>query len=218
MNNTGFSISVDLTGPHEPDVDGNTFALVAVEIASSKGGVYLQTDKTAASCLESIKQFESDLKQTAQDTAKTVSHFYHDNDASFRGVVSDYARDKGWVDTHTGGYDPNCNSIVERRIGMLNQLFRIILLCATGGATYYEALWGRGLCYASSIIDSMPWPDRESPNSFLAGKELEPDSDRHVFGAYCLYYIDQEQRAGKWQPTSEMGIWVGLDPNTKGFT
>ena len=62
LNNTGFSISVDLTGPHEPDVDGNTFALVAVEIASSKGGVYLQTDKTAASCLESIKQFESDLK------------------------------------------------------------------------------------------------------------------------------------------------------------
>lgn len=35
LNNIGFSISVDLTGPHEPAVDRNTFALVGVEIASS---------------------------------------------------------------------------------------------------------------------------------------------------------------------------------------
>jgi len=170
---------------------------VGVEIASSTGGVYLQNGKSAGQCLESIKQFESDLKKASNDPNKHVTKFHHDNDASFMSVVSDYARDSGWVDTHTGGYDPNCNSIVERRIGMLNQLFRVILLCATGGQTYYESLWGRGLVYASSIIDSMPWPDRESPNSFLVGKDLEPPKDRHVFGAYCLYYIDSEQRDGK---------------------
>jgi len=91
---------------------------------------------------------------------------------------------------------------------MLNQLFRIVLLCATGGGVYYEALWGRGLCYANDV--SMPWPDRESPNSFLAGQDVPPPADRHVFGAYCLFYVDPEQRSGKWQPASEMGIWLGL--------
>ena len=98
---------------------------------------------------------------------------------------------------------------------MLNQLFRTLLLCATGGNTYYEALWGRGLSYASEIIDCMPWPDRESPNSFLAGRDIPPPKNRHVFGAYCLFYIDPEQRTGKWQPTSEMGVWVGLSPDSK---
>ena len=44
---------------------------------------------------------------------------------------------------------------------------------------------------------------------------LAPEN-RHVFGAYCLYYIDKEQRSGKWQPAAEMGIWVGLSPNSKG--
>jgi len=47
LNETGFSISVDLTGPHEPDIDCYTHALVSVEIASSKGGVYLRDGKTA---------------------------------------------------------------------------------------------------------------------------------------------------------------------------
>jgi len=136
--------------------------------------------------LESIKQFESNLKQVSADPTVCVREFHHDDDKSFRGVVEEYARERGWVDTNTGGYDPNCNSIVERRIGMLNQLFRILLLCATGGNTYYESLWGRGLCHASEIIDSMPWPDRESPNSYLARKEIPVPMDRHVFGAYCL--------------------------------
>jgi len=145
VNKSGFSISVDYTGPFEPDVDGNRFALVGVEVASSKGFVGLHTNRTAVQGLESIKQFESNLKQASSDPNQHITEFHHDNDASFRGAVAEYAREKGWIDTHTGGYDPNCNSIVERRIGMLNQLFRTLLLCAIGGNTNYKALWGRGL-------------------------------------------------------------------------
>ena len=62
----------------------------------------------------------------------------------------------------------------------------------------------------------MPWPDRESSVSYLAGEHILPPKDRHVFGAYCLYFVDPDQRSGKWQPTSEMGIWVGLNPDVKG--
>ena len=59
------------------------------------------------------------------------------------------------------------------------------------------------------MIDSLPWRDRESPNSYLAKKEILPPTIRHAFGAYCLYFVDPEQRVGKWQPTSEMGVWIG---------
>jgi len=47
LGKLGFSISVDFTGPFEPDVDGHKFALVGVEIASSLGFVALHTDRTA---------------------------------------------------------------------------------------------------------------------------------------------------------------------------
>jgi hypothetical protein len=216
LNKSGFSICVDYTGPHVPDVDGYKSSLVGVEIASSKGFVGLQKTQGAAEGLESIKDFESELRVLSGDPDRKVIEFHHDDDQSFRGCIAEYAREKGWIDTHTGGYNPNNNSICERRIGMLNQLFRILLLCATGGGTYYEQLWGRGLMYANHIINSMPWPDRESPNSFLAGKEVPLPKDRHVFGAYCLYYVDSEQKSGKWQPNAEMGIWVGHSPDAKG--
>ena len=212
----GFRISGDFTGPHDPDCDGFRSAFVGVEIGSSKGHVGLQETQGAKETLTSIKQFESNLKRLSDDPDKEVVSFHHDNDQGFRGVVAAYGVEKGWEDTHTGGYDPNANSIVERRIGMLNQVFRVLLLSATGGHTYYESLWGRGLAYANDIINWMPWPDRKSPNSVLSGKEFTPPDNRHVFGAYCLYYINKEQRVGKWQPTSEMGIWVGLSPDTKG--
>jgi hypothetical protein len=67
-----------------------------------------------------------------------IAEFHHDDDKSFRSHVGEYARANGWVDTHTGGYNPNGNSVAERRIGMLNQSVRTMLLCATGGFRYYS--------------------------------------------------------------------------------
>jgi hypothetical protein len=70
---------------------------------------------------------------------RIVCH-HHDDDKSFRGVVEEYGVERGWVDTNIGGYRPNANSIVERRIGMLNQVFRCLLSVATGGRLYDEQL------------------------------------------------------------------------------
>ena len=66
-----------------------------------------------------------------------LKEIHHDDDKSFRGEVEAYATERGWANTHTGGYNPNANSKCERRIGMLQQLFRVVLLVATGGILYY---------------------------------------------------------------------------------
>ena len=58
--------------------------------------------------------------------------------------------------TNTGGYNPNSNAKCERRVGMLWQLFRVLLLCATGCALYYEQLWNVGLQHANYVINSRP--------------------------------------------------------------
>ena len=85
-----------------------------------------------------------------------IAEFHHDDDKSFRSRVGEYARANGWVDTHTGGYNPNGNSVAERRIGMLNQSVMTMLLCATGGFKYYDQLWGRALVHSSDVIDWTP--------------------------------------------------------------
>ena len=93
---------------------------------------------------------------------------------------------------------------------MLNQLFRCLLLVSTGGGRYYEQLWGVGLRHANWLVNRRPWPDRESPVSTLTGQQQGRHKLMHVFGEYCIYRIPDKVKSGKWQPNSEMGIWVGV--------
>ncbi len=94
---------------------------------------------------------------------------------------------------------------------MLQQLFRVVLLVATGGVLYYDQLWDVGLKYCNWIINTQPWPDRPSPISTLSGFPNKRSKNAHVFGAYCLFHVPKELRDGKFRPPSEMGVWVGLD-------
>ena len=97
---------------------------------------------------------------------------------------------------------------------MLQQLFRVVLLTATGGVLYYDQLWDVGLKYSNYIINTTPWADDSpSPISRLSGFPNRRSKNMHVFGAYCLFHVPKELRDGKFRPPSEMGIWVGLDPN-----
>ena len=70
---------------------------------------------------------------------------------------------------------------------MLQQLFRVVLLVATGGVFYYDHLWDVGLKYSNYIINTRPWPDRPSPISTLSGFPNKRSKNAHVFGAYCLF-------------------------------
>ena len=206
---SGYHLAGDFSGPHTPSVDGHTYAFIGVESTSSWGFVWLQSSRSAVDTLVSLKEFVRQLYVRAGAAVKSVLSWHHDDDKSFRGPVEQYVQSQGWADTHTGGYRPNANSLVERRVGMLHQSFRTLLLRATGGNTYYEQLWGSGLTQANKIINSGPWSDRPSPDSSLAGQVVPVSTDRHSFGCYCLFKIPKELRTGKWQPSSEKGIWVG---------
>ena len=178
----GLCVSWDYSGPHTPDVDGFKWAGVGVEITSSSGHVSLQENKTAQSTLTGIQQFEAELLQLAPKGSR-VAELHTDDDKSFRGAVEKYADSKGIKQTHTGGYNPNNNARVERRIGQPNQMFRVLLLYSTGGLYYYEQLWGRGLYYANCLLNWLPWNDRDAPYATLKQQEYTAPSDRHVFGA-----------------------------------
>ena len=142
---SGYGVSCDFSGPHEPDVDGFTIGFIAVEVRSSKDFVGLQTSRSTPSTLVSLKQCESELIHASGGSADRIVEFHHDDDTGFRGVVSEYATERGWRDTHTGGYNPNANSLAERRIGMLHQMFRTVCSCLLLVATYTMSNCGVGV-------------------------------------------------------------------------
>jgi hypothetical protein len=133
-------VQLDFTGPYEPGVTGSKVALVGVETEDDWGYVGLQQDRSAQSTLVSIQDLEVEFTVDSNGRAGSIGHIHHDDDKSFRGVVERYIRSRGWRDTHTGGYNPNANAKAKVRIGMLKQLFRVALLCATGGQAYYPQL------------------------------------------------------------------------------
>jgi hypothetical protein len=203
------SLAGDMSGPHDPGVTGSTWAFVGVEIISKYGFVALQESKSAADTLDSLKDFTREVKHLARADTK-ITEWHHDNGTEFKGVLYDWVREQGWDDTHTGGYRPNSNSFSERRIGMLHQTLRVLLLRATGGVMYYDQLWDVGLLWGNECVNTNPWSSGPIPIEVLTGSSHTASVDTHPFGAYCLYKIPVEGVVGKWAPRSEMGIWVGI--------
>ena len=72
------------------------------------------------------------------------------------------------------------------------------------------------MVYSNRIVNTRKWSDRESPIATLTGLPVPRDKHWHVFGAYCLFYINKENRVGTFAPPSEMGIWVGQSPHVPG--
>jgi hypothetical protein len=198
-----------MSGPHEPGVTGSTWGFVGVEITSKYGFVALQKSKSAPNTLDSLKDFVREIEHKSREGA-SIAEWHHDDGSEFKGVVYDWVREKGWRDSHTGGYRPNSNAFCERRVGMLHQTLRVLLLRATGGVMYYEQLWDVGLLWANECVNTNPWSSGPIPIEVLTGAPHVPSVDRHPFGAYCLYKIPVEGVVGKWAPRSEMGIWVGV--------
>ena len=212
----GSTVKVDLTGPYDPGVTGSTWALVGVHEESDWGFVGLQKSKSAPENLVSIQSLEVQLRADSGGRAEPIARFHHDDDKGFRGPVEVHARQQGWKDTHTGGYNPNANAKAEVRIGMLKQRVRVLLLACTGGTLYYEQLWDVALVHSNRLLNRVKWPDRDSPIARLLGVPVPRDKYNHVFGSYCLYHIPKENRSGAFQPASEMGVWVGNDPHVVG--
>jgi hypothetical protein len=132
-NPAGRSVSIDYSGPHTKGVAGGKYALVGVEMEHEWGYVGITPSRSSAVTLAAIQDLECEIKKDSGNHDIGIVSIHHDDDKSFRGEVETHAREKGWENTHTGGYRPNANSKCERRIGMLQQLFRVVLLVAARG-------------------------------------------------------------------------------------
>ena len=82
------------------DIDGHTQVYVGVDASTCYGYVGLQKGRSASETLESVKTFESELKQHSGDPDRRVVGFHHDDDKSLRGPVEKYAQESDSRHTH----------------------------------------------------------------------------------------------------------------------
>ena len=76
----------------------------------------MQKSKSAPNTLDSLKDFVREIEHKSREGA-SIAEWHHNGGSEFKGVVYDWVREKGWRDSHTGGYGPNSNAFCERRVG-----------------------------------------------------------------------------------------------------
>ena len=172
----GYVMSADFTGIHDPDLDGHRVALVASVHSYGRGDcdpdavpeaaygfVALLADRKTTAVAAALDNFDLELTRLGRDKDRSIIRFHTDVDKSFLGKVQRLAVRKGWVQTDTGGYRSRANAIVERRIGMLKQTSRTLLLSAAGDASFYVDLWGHAMLHANFCCNVNNWTSRPSP-------------------------------------------------------
>ena len=90
----GFVMGIDYIGEYDPDVDGNKWGFVSVEVGHTDYGVVgLSKDKEALTTLNLIKNSQNEIQDLSKDDM-VLKRIHHDKDKSFESVVKTYMRDE----------------------------------------------------------------------------------------------------------------------------
>jgi len=212
----GWVAGVDIFGPMEPDLSGNVYGMVLVEVVTKWGVVELLQSKEATGTLAGLKKLLLDLRSKTGDGAKLLVRVHSDMGTEFEADFDKWCVDHQVQRTTTGGYGSKRNSVVERRIRMLRDAFRANLLVATGGHDYFHALWGQGTKHANYCINRSRWMDGSSPYASLTGAEYQWNDADLVFGQRCRYHVALERREHKGEMPGQVGLWVGRSEKIAG--
>lgn len=212
----GFVLGCDLYGPFAPDLNGNTFAMVVVEVGHTDYGfVELLKDKSSESCRDGLKRIMRDIKIATGPGGREVVRVHSDQDPSFvGGEFAEYLIEEQIWQTDTGAYRPQNNSRTERRIRALSEGVRANLICATGGIEHYDTLWGSALTYANHRCNTQVWSDGRCPWEALHGAAYVNDHHDNVYGAAGVYYVPKEHRESKLTNPGRDCIWISRSTET----
>ena len=198
----------DMKGPLRPDINGNMWHLVLVDMDSKQGYVHSLPSKHSGGVKIGVQKFWATLKKTT-GSAMDISLFHSDDGKEFMGELDDFLLTMGVTRTNTGGYAAKYNVIVEQRIKTLLGRMRANLSMALGENDYYEELAGEALKHANHLINVIPWTNDKCPYETLTGKSYVMDNADRVFGCLVLMYIKKELRRSATTPVATMGIYVG---------
>ena len=211
----GFRIAGDMKGPLRPDLLGNMWYLVLVEMATKMGYIQELPSKHSAGTKLGVQKFWAYLKHLTRTDA-SISLFHSDDGKEFMGELDDFLLSMGATRTHTGGYAAKLNVIAEGRIKMLMGRIRAIMHLAMGDNDYFDELAGVALIHANHLINVVPWSNEKCPYEAPTGTSYVKDNSDRVFGSLVMAYIKKEHRRSATNPVAQMTIYVGRSDDVPG--
>ncbi|KAH9097279.1 hypothetical protein LEN26_017185 [Aphanomyces euteiches] len=117
--------------------------------------------------------------------------------------------------TFSNAYSPQQNGVAERRIGILDQKIRAMLI----EGSLPKFLWATALDYAAWLTNILPSTSNDGQSPYYRVFNTHPSlSYVKTFGCTAFVHIQQEARPSKLDPYSLKTMFVGLPTNRKGYT
>ncbi|KAH9149898.1 hypothetical protein AeRB84_007167, partial [Aphanomyces euteiches] len=117
--------------------------------------------------------------------------------------------------TFSNAYSPQQNGVAERRIGILVQKIRAMLI----EGSLPKFLWSTALDYAAWLTNILPSTSNDGQSPYYRVFNTHPSlSYVKTFGCTAFVHIQQEARPSKLDPYSLKTMFVGLPTNRKGYT
>ena len=190
-------------------------ATVFVDNFSGLSYVHLQKTTNAEETLLAKKAFE----RYASKFGVQVSEYQADNGRFAETDFVNHAHEMGQTLKYCGVNAHFQNSVAERRIRLLQDQARTMLLHAKHrwSDAIETALWPYAIRMANEIHNLTPdltRPDSRSPTELFASSEVKPNLDHFKPFGCPVYVLDNAMQAGKkiskWEIRSRLGLYLGM--------
>jgi hypothetical protein len=202
-------LHVDLCGPlPENNRGGKRYFLTLIDDYFRASLVYFLTHKSQTgkllkgAILLLENQFERKVKKIQSDRG---TEFVNKEFLDFLG-------EKGIILQTTNPYSPEQNGVAERLYRTLMEKARALLQ----HAGLPKDLWADAVFTANHVRNrTLSSVHGRTPLEMLTGTKPTV-AHLHVFGSTCFAHVPKEKRK-KLEPVSVKGIFIGYEPDTKGY-
>ena len=194
------------------------YATIFVDQATGLGYVHLQKSADADETLQGKKIFEEYSRQRGVQ----IRSYQADNGIFRAHKWMDDCRSKNQTMTFTGVNAHHQNGVAERRIGLLQEHARAMIIHAqrkwSGVVT--ANLWPYAIRMANDCLNETPNlkdGKRRTADQIFSNSMVQPNSKHHkVFGC-PTYVLDEALQQGnifhKWKERTRVGLYLGQSPN-----
>ncbi|KAH9103017.1 hypothetical protein AeMF1_020535, partial [Aphanomyces euteiches] len=165
--------------------------------------------------LDALSLFKRDIDVLSHAQPTDIGTLRSDNAGEYEKLARLITQKYHTRFTFSNAYSPQQNGVAERRIGILVQKIRAMLI----EGSLPKFLWAAALDYAAWLVNILPSTSNEGQSPYFRVFNTHPPLCYiKTFGCTAFVHIQQEARSSKLDQSSLKAMFVGLPSNRKGYT